>query len=242
MRIRVTSAGWFTARLARALVGPASTPLILVGTVAVAGFAAAALNAPMGQQTTVSAGATSASVAQSASPSRWQSYAGRWELHFLGHCDRSIDENSGPCDSIMGGDLITSIATIDIVSDAQGQFTFEAQRLSIGEGDGPSPQCSGDFENAPSVTGVCRETAHGRGEIADMGSGPVFWADPATTTFAGRSVVRDVRWGNAAAFFGRPLPAVPGYYDTAGMASILSGGPAFPGLQLTLLVTHLAAG
>jgi hypothetical protein len=187
-----------------------------------------------------------------------QSYAGHWVLQYFVHCNAA---KLSDCDTdwtdVPGA--TAQVMTVRLLSDAQGHFTFQYDRTITGKVAGVSPQCNAQmFAGAvqlddpcarqtvspqcnaklfdgPSMTGVCRMTAHGKGVFTTRESlVPQFFVSDEWITFYGKAVVREVhnppdrvkggseyKASYPEAWF---IPAVPGYYDTKSWAEI-GGAP-----------------
>ena len=138
---------WMWIRIACWLVKSRTFPLFLVGTLALAGFAAASFS----QMST--AHAPAASPVAATATAGGQSFAGHWTFQFLAYC---YEADWAFCDQMnteVSG-AYTQVMTLTADSDAQGRFTFQYDRTISDNTSAISPQCNARFFSGRTMTGV----------------------------------------------------------------------------------------
>jgi hypothetical protein len=228
---------WMWIRIACWLVKGRTFPLFLVGTLALAGFAASAFSRTSSAQEP--ANAQGAAVATAAG----QSFAGHWVFEFMAYC---YESDVALCDQ-MNTDVAgaySQIITITADSDVQGRFTFEYDRMIADNKMAISPRCNGQFFSGQPMTGVCRMTGHGTGYFAPANGTilPVLWITNEWVTFqtqSGAQLVHNPMHAPGVGGSGSypndgwngpypqalPIPAVPGFYNNAALGNVFGGSP-----------------
>jgi hypothetical protein len=228
-------------RCARWLVRGPAVPVILMGTLAIAGLGSVASDRVRGAgQSQLRALATPSSQAVDD-----RGFAGHWVLTSLFRCegaaaaaplcDRSFIDVPG---------AITEQSTVNIDSDAQGHLTFQYALTISGKGTEISPQCNAELFTGAPMTGICRITSHGRGYFSrGVGNLPAFWVSDEWVTFHGIRVVRAVHDPINLTVRGvYPqewlIPAVSGHYDSGAWSGLMGWSPFAPGKVLQESVTR----